>query len=189
MFGKKTKQNFRIIAVIEELDDVSKMLKEYFDEYGYKAGIISRLEVNIPYEIAILQIDPNSLVNLKDFKLESIVLNLKNPLIYKNDIIKFAKKLDKAGSIIGDIKALVKLEKRIPNNILIANVDFTSSEENRSISSYKYIGFYAQTLTKSLYKFTDKEKDTDKIWKVNNKYAYKMEALLFAVVNSIGLIS
>jgi hypothetical protein len=188
-FSKKPKQNYRVIAVLEELDDVSGMLKDYFEEYGYKSGIVSKLEVNITSEIVILQIDPNNVIDLKNVKLEAIVVNLKNPLVYKKEIWQLAKKLEKTGAIIGEHMAMEKLEKKLPKNVLVAKIDYTSEEENRSVHEYKYVAFYAESLTKSLYRYTDNVKNADKSWKINNKYAYKLEALLFATVNSCGLVN
>ena len=189
MLGKKLKQNFRVIAILEELDDVSKMLQDYLEEYGYKVGLVSRLEINNPHEITILHIDPNNLPDLKNFEIECIVINLKNALVYKKEISKLLKKLTKTGSIIGDTKIIQQLEKKIPKNILSAKIDYTSPEENKSLSAYKNILFHAEGITKSFYKYGDTSNKADKTWQINNKYAYKMEALLFATVNSCGLIS
>lgn len=188
-FKKKSNQNYRIIGVLEEIDDVSSMLKQYFEEYGYKAGIVSKIEVNTPYEIVILHLDPNNLTDLRKYKLESIVVNLKNPLVYKKEIWKLSKKLENTGSIIGDKVFLDKLEKNIPKNILLSKIDYTSSEGNKPTYSYKYVAFYAKDLTKSVYQYTDNTRDADKIWKISNKYAYRLEALLFATLNSSGLIN
>ncbi|MEI7603767.1 MAG: hypothetical protein WCJ19_01990 [bacterium] len=189
MFGKKKKQNFRIIAVLEELNDVSTMLKDYFDEYGYKSGIVTKIEVNNPNDITILQIDPNHLIDLKDYKIESMVINLKSPLIYQKEILTLCKKIEKTGSIVADKKALDKLEKKIKKDTLIAKIDYSTQDETRTNGSYKNVAFYAESITKSLYKYSDKDDSADKMWKINNKYAYRLEALLFATVNSCGLIS
>ena len=189
MFNKRQKQNFRIIAVLEELNDVSDILKDYFEEYGYKCSVISKLEINIQDEIIILNIDPNNIPNLKKYSIEALVINLKNPLLYKKDILRISKRIEKTGSIIGDKKVIDKLDKKISKNLLLAKVDYSETEGNRAISTYKYIGFKAETITKSLYIYTDDFKKTDKYWKINNKYAYKIEGLLFATINSCGLVN
>ena len=189
MLGKNKKQDFRIIAVLEELSDISGMLKDYLEEYGYKCNIASRLEINIQEDFVILQLDPNNIGDLKRYRLEALVINLKNPLVYKKDILKLSKHIDKTGSVIGDKFVIDKLEKNISKNLLLSKVDYSEVEENKPIHSHKYIGFYAETLTRSLYKYTDNIKETDKAWKINNKYAYKLEALLFATINSCGLIN
>src|SRR5437868_1262703 len=139
MLGKKAKQNFRVIAILEELDDVSKMLQDYLEEYGYKSGIVSRLEINNPHEITILHIDLNNFQDLKKFEIECIVINLKNALVYKKEIKKLMKRLTKTGSIVGDVKIIQQLEKSIPKNTLAAKIDYTSPEENKALSAYKNI--------------------------------------------------
>ena len=189
MFGKKNKQKFKIIAVFEELDDVSRMLEEFMIEYGYKANRASRLEINNPSEYIILHVDPNNLPDMRDFQIESIVLNLKSPSIYYKEVLKIAKKLDKNGSIVGDKKAFEKIEKKVSKNILLAKIDYSAQDETRQTHTFKNIAFHAESLTRSMYRYADKDTEADKLWSIQNKYAYKLEALLFATVNSCGLIS
>jgi len=189
-FGQNKKStSFRIIAVLEEIHDIASILKEHLDEYGYKSGIATRIEVNNPYEITILQIDPNHMPDLKDSKIEALVVNLKSPLVYKNEILKLAKIVEKTGAIVSDNKTIEKLEKKLPNSILRAKIYFETEDERKPLHSYKNIAFYADSLVKSEYRFVDKDDNADKLWKIRDKNAYKLEAILFATVNSCGLVS